>query len=83
MRQIQTSARAKTLSFGVLHFSVAFGVAYLLTGDVLVGGTLALVEPAINTVAFHFHELAWRRFERPRNAREARTPQRARLAPAQ
>ena len=35
----------KTLSFAVLHFSVAFLVGWLLSGDVLVGGAIAMVEP--------------------------------------
>ena len=52
---------AKTLSFAATHFTVAFGVAYALTGDVVVGGVLALVEPAVNTVAYHFHEKIWLR----------------------
>jgi uncharacterized membrane protein len=54
----------KTVTFAILHFSIAFTVAYLLTGDVLVGGAIALVEPAVNTIGFHFHERAWRRIER-------------------
>lgn len=49
----------KTLSFATLHFSVAFGIAYLFTGSVLVGGLMALIEPACNTVVFYFHERAW------------------------
>ncbi len=49
----------KTMSFAVLHFCVAFSVAYLMTGSVFVGGALALVEPAINTVAFYVHEQYW------------------------
>ncbi len=53
----------KTLTFAVVHFSVAFGVGYLMTGSVLVGGAIALVEPAINTVAYHLHERVWRRIE--------------------
>jgi uncharacterized membrane protein len=52
----------KTVSFAVMHFAVAFGVAYALTGDVVVGGAVALVEPAVNTVAYHFHEKIWMRF---------------------
>lgn len=50
----------KTITFAVLHFSVAFTVTYLLTGDILIGSAVALVEPAINTVAFYFHELGWK-----------------------
>lgn len=54
---------AKTASFAVVHFSVAFSVGYILTGSALVGGTMALVEPAINTVAFFFHDMAWKKLE--------------------
>jgi uncharacterized membrane protein len=50
----------KTLTFAVLHFSVAFAVAYLLTGSAPVATALALVEPACNTVAFFVHERVWR-----------------------
>lgn len=54
---------AKTATFATLHFSVAFAVGYALTGSALVGGTIALVEPAINTVVFFFHEKAWKALE--------------------
>jgi uncharacterized membrane protein len=53
-------ALKKTMTFAVVHFCVAFSVASLLTGSALVGGLIALVEPAINTVAFYLHEQAWR-----------------------
>lgn len=49
----------KTISFAVVHFTVAFSVAYLLTGSVAIGGLVALVEPLCNTVAYHFHEKVW------------------------
>lgn len=49
----------KTMTFAVMHFLIAFTVAYGFTGSVLVGGAVALVEPAINTVAFYFHEKLW------------------------
>ncbi len=50
---------AKTVSFAVVHFAVAFSVGYLLTGSVGIASALALVEPLANTVAFYFHERAW------------------------
>lgn len=49
----------KTLSFGAVHMTVAFTVTYLMTGSALVGGAIALVEPAVNTVAYFFHERLW------------------------
>ncbi len=51
----------KTITFAITHFTVAFTVAYLLTGDLMVGGLIALIEPAINTVAYFFHERIWAR----------------------
>ena len=54
---------AKTMTFAVMHFSIAFSVAYLTTGSLLVGGLVAIVEPAINTVAFYFHEIIWNKVQ--------------------
>lgn len=51
----------KTLSFALMHFTVAFLVVWAMTGDWLIGGITALVEPMVNTVAYHFHEKAWSR----------------------
>ena len=58
----------KTLSFAGVHFCVAFLVGWIMTGSVWVGGALALVEPACNTVAFYFHEKIWKRIEARRHA---------------
>ena len=64
----------KTLSFAGLHFTVAFLLGWLFTGSLLVGGALALVEPACNTVVFHFHEKVWKRIERQRALEAAGNP---------
>lgn len=61
----------KTLSFAALHFTVAFALGWLLTGSWLVGGALALIEPACNTVVFHFHEKVWKRIEQRRTQQSA------------
>ncbi|PKM04756.1 MAG: hypothetical protein CVV16_03435 [Gammaproteobacteria bacterium HGW-Gammaproteobacteria-6] len=60
---------AKTTSFAVMHFTVAFAVVYAMTGNLVLGGAVALVEPALNTVAFHFHEKVWKRIEEKRRNR--------------
>lgn len=64
----------KTFSFAAVHFTVAFTIGYLLTGSVLVGSTLALVEPACNTIAYHFHEKAWARVAVRQRANQTRRP---------
>ncbi|WP_396586417.1 DUF2061 domain-containing protein [Bermanella sp. R86510] len=62
----------KTLSFAIVHFSVAFTVTYLLTGDILIGSLIALVEPMVNTIAFHFHEKVWVRISKSKAADNVR-----------
>ncbi len=58
----------KTMSFAVLHFAVGFGVTFALTGSVVIATGVALIEPAVNTVVFFFHERAWQRFGTPGKA---------------
>jgi uncharacterized membrane protein len=67
---MEARAMKKTVSFAVVHFTVAFTVGYLMTGSVVVGGAIALVEPMVNTVAYHFHEIVWR-WQETRQAKPA------------
>ncbi|MCW8333206.1 DUF2061 domain-containing protein [Vibrio paucivorans] len=61
LKRFAHSAKVKTISFASVHFSVAFSVVYLLTGDLFVGGVMAAIEPTINTCAYYFHEKVWQR----------------------
>ncbi|ASI90324.1 MULTISPECIES: DUF2061 domain-containing protein [Vibrio] len=61
LQALRNNETIKTASFATVHFSVAFGVVYLLTGDVLAGGIMATLEPTINTIAYFFHEKSWNR----------------------
>ncbi|AOX99568.1 DUF2061 domain-containing protein [Jeongeupia sp. USM3] len=58
----------KTATFAATHFTVAFAVAYALTGSFGVASLLALVEPMVNTVAYHFHEKVWERIRGRRDS---------------
>lgn len=66
-------ASRKTVTFAIMHMAVAFGVVYLMTGSIAIGGAVALVEPAVNTVAYFFHEKVWERFV-PGSRRSQSTP---------
>lgn len=54
----------KTITFAIMHFSIAFGVTYLITGDLVLGGLVAIIEPAVNTVGYFFHEKIWQKLDR-------------------
>ncbi len=62
---------AKTLSFGVLHLGIAFGVSYALSGSVAVAGAVTLVEPLCNMVAHYFFDGWWARREAAKGAARA------------
>jgi uncharacterized membrane protein len=51
----------KTVTFALMHISIAFTIVYLMTGDFMVGGAVAVVEPLCNSVAYFFHERLWER----------------------
>lgn len=51
----------KTLTYSLTHLTVAVMVAFALTGDWHVALGIGLIEPAVQTVAYTFHERAWAR----------------------
>lgn len=57
----------KTVTFAIIHFTVAFGVGWMVTGSPVIGGVLAVIEPLVNTVAFYLHERVWQRVQRERD----------------
>ena len=58
---VQTNKRIfkKTLSYYIMHITVAMMVAYVITGNLWMAITLSLVEPTVQAVAFFFHEKIW------------------------
>ena len=73
MRVPLSLSLAKTGTFAVVHFSVAFTVAYVLTGSAAIASALALIEPLANTAAYLLHERAWDRVTSPPKDKRART----------
>jgi len=64
-----TMAHKKTLTFALLHMTIAFSVVWALTGSIALGGAVALIEPTLNTIAYFFHEKVWERWGRGRKSR--------------
>ena len=52
----------KTITFAIMHFTIAFAVTYLITGSFVLGGLIAVIEPAVNTVGYFFHEKIWQKY---------------------
>jgi uncharacterized membrane protein len=59
----------KTATFTTMHITIAFTIVWLMTGSVMVGGAVALIEPLCNAVGYFLHERLWERFRRRRERR--------------
>ncbi|CAM2863431.1 DUF2061 domain-containing protein [Acinetobacter celticus] len=51
----------KTLSYYIMHITVAMLVGYFVTGSLAMAIALSLIEPTVQAVAFFFHEKIWER----------------------
>lgn len=49
----------KTLSYYVMHITVAMLVGYFVTGSIWMAITLSLLEPTVQAFAYFFHERIW------------------------
>ncbi|ENV00195.1 DUF2061 domain-containing protein [Acinetobacter variabilis] len=49
----------KTFSYYIMHITVAMLVGYFVTGSLTMAIALSLLEPAVQAVAFFFHEKIW------------------------
>lgn len=49
----------KTISYGIMHFIIAFSVSYIMSGSFALASAIALIEPIIQTFAYFIHEKVW------------------------
>lgn len=52
----------KTISYAVMHMTVAIIVAYVLSGSWKIALAIGLVEPCVQTFAYFFHEKFWHKY---------------------
>ncbi|MFJ7567732.1 DUF2061 domain-containing protein [Herminiimonas sp. NPDC097707] len=62
---------AKTTSQICLHMGVAFGLMYLMTGSLAIGGVAAVVEPICNVALLPLHDRMWARIRAKVEAKQA------------
>ncbi|WP_447909447.1 DUF2061 domain-containing protein [Brevundimonas bullata] len=61
----------KTVTYGLMHFTVAVAVAYALTRDWRIALAIGTVEPLVQTVFFTLHDRIWTRIEAKKARRAA------------
>lgn len=53
----------KTVTYGLMHFTVAVCVAFALTHNLRAALTIGIVEPLVQTVFFTLHDRIWTRID--------------------
>ena len=61
----------KTVTYGLMHFTVAVLVAFALTRDWRIALAIGTVEPLVQTVFFTLHDRIWTRIEAKKAQRAA------------
>ena len=58
---METSARslAKTVSWRITGSSAVFLISYLVSGNLSIAGTIAIIQLTANTILYYFHERIW------------------------
>ena len=62
---------AKTTSQIGMHMGVAFGLMYVFTGSLALGGVAAVVEPIVNVTLLPLHDKLWERIRAKVEAHKA------------
>lgn len=62
-------ALIKTMTYGVMHVTVATILAYIISGNWRVAISIGLLEPFVQTFFFYFHERTWEAYRLRREAR--------------
>jgi uncharacterized membrane protein len=52
----------KTMTYAVMHFSVAVTVAYAVSGNWKTALAIGTLEPLVQTIAYMAHERAWEKY---------------------
>nr|MBF0685175.1 DUF2061 domain-containing protein [Pseudomonas sp.] len=54
-------AAAKKISQVAVHMTVAFAIMFAMTGSVVMGGLVVIIEPVINVALLPYHQRLWAR----------------------
>jgi len=63
---LKSRSMLKTMTYGIMHLTVAFLVAYALTGSVAIALSIGLIEPFVQTIFYNIHENLWAEAGEPR-----------------
>jgi uncharacterized membrane protein len=54
----------KTLTWRIIGSSSTFLISYLITGQVFIATSIAIMQMVVNTVLYYIHELVWNKVKK-------------------
>lgn len=67
MSDTNSRSLLKTISWRVTGSGATFCVAYLISGNFAMSGTIAIIQLTINTILYYIHERIWNKIEWGKN----------------
>ena len=59
MNETAIRSVAKTLSWRITGSLATFGISFLITGNLAISGTIAIIQITVNTLLYFVHERIW------------------------
>jgi uncharacterized membrane protein len=58
---IETAARSliKTVTWRITGSGATFGISWIISGDAVIAGSIAIMQITVNTLLYFAHERAW------------------------
>jgi uncharacterized membrane protein len=63
MKETSLRSLAKTISWRLTGSSATFLISYLISHNLSVAGTIAIVQLTANTILYYIHERVWNRIK--------------------
>lgn len=63
MNESNARSIGKTISWRITGSSATFAVAYLISQNWAISGSIAIAQLTVNTVLYYIHERIWDRFK--------------------
>lgn len=54
-----TRSLVKTVTWRLTGSGATFGISWLISGDIAIAGTIAVIQIVANTVLYYVHERIW------------------------
>ena len=67
MNESNIRSIAKTISWRITGSGATFLISYIVSGNIEIAGTIAMIQLMINTILYYIHERLWNKISWQKN----------------